>query len=79
MLIAGLMLFAAVLGVLTVRLTSGHGKGAWSGMRTTATVALGRTTPESCGGLRSPRKDSGVVDVPDQNTKRTPSCSFRGA
>jgi hypothetical protein len=37
MLIAGLMLFAAVLGVLTVRLTSGHGKGAWSGMRTTAT------------------------------------------
>ena len=38
MLIAGLMLFAAVLGVLMVRLTSGHGKGAWSGMRTTATA-----------------------------------------
>ena len=36
MLIAALMLLAAVLGVLAVRLTSGHGKGAWSHMGTTA-------------------------------------------
>ena len=36
MLIAVLMLLAAVLGVVAVRLTSGHGKGAWSPMGTTA-------------------------------------------
>ena len=36
MLIAGLMLLAAVLGIVAVRLTSGHGKGEWSRMGTTA-------------------------------------------
>jgi hypothetical protein len=36
MLIAALMLLAAVLGVVAVRLTSGHGKGEWSRMGTTA-------------------------------------------
>jgi hypothetical protein len=36
MLVAGLMILALVLGVLGVRLTSGHGKGAWSRMGTHA-------------------------------------------
>ena len=36
MLVALLMLLAAVLGVVAVRLTSGHGKGEWSRMGTTA-------------------------------------------
>ena len=36
MLVALLMLLAAVLGVLAVRLTSGHGRGEWSRMGTTA-------------------------------------------
>jgi len=36
MLIAALMLLAAVLAVVAVRLTSGHGKGEWSRMGTTA-------------------------------------------
>ncbi len=36
MLLAALMLLAAVLGVVAVRLTSGHGKGEWSRMGTTA-------------------------------------------
>ena len=35
-LVAGLMLLAAVLGIAAVRLTSGHGKGEWSRMGTTA-------------------------------------------